>query len=176
MCAYGGSPCFAGGTPRKTRADEEYAEDAIADYDLHPKAMLWYQGEAEGFENSAETYLDRFSVFLDSLRASLNQPELPVITFQLNRQFCESDLALDRQWGIVRQAQRDAMYQLKKCLHVAAQDVAMFDFIHNGAGGNLTLGERAAKCALSNLYGKQRDWKAPEVTSTNCAGHAGTAL
>jgi hypothetical protein len=40
----------------------------------------------------------------------------------------------------------------------------MFDFIHNAASGNLVLGERAAKCALNTLYGKQRDWKAPEVT------------
>ena len=33
----------------------------LADYDLHPKGILWYQGEAEGYENGAETYLDRFS-------------------------------------------------------------------------------------------------------------------
>ncbi|MEN6637169.1 MAG: sialate O-acetylesterase [Clostridiaceae bacterium] len=163
MSAYGGSP-LRWWNPAENGALTTNMLEQLSDYDLHPKAMLWYQGEAEGFENSAETYLARFSSFVDSVRASLHQPELPVITFQLNRQFCECDLALDRQWGIVRQAQRDAMHQLKNVYTLATQDVAMYDFIHNGAGGNLTLGERAAKCALATLYGKQRDWKAPEVT------------
>ncbi len=163
MCAYGGSPLRWWNLAENGALTRNMLE-MLADYDLHPKAMLWYQGEAEGFENSAETYLERFSAFLDSVRTALEQPELPVITFQLNRQFCECDLALDRQWGIVRQAQRDAMYRLKNVWTLATQDVAMFDFIHNGASGNLTLGERAAKCALANLYGRPRDWKAPEVT------------
>ncbi len=162
MCAYGGSP-LRWWNPAENGSLTKNMLEMLADYDLHPKAMLWYQGEAEGFENSAETYFDRFSAFLSSVRASLNQPELPVITFQLNRQFCECDLALDRQWGIVRQAQRDAMYKLKNVWTLPTQDVAMYDFIHIGASGNLVLGERAAKCALSNLYGILRDWKAPEV-------------
>ncbi len=163
MCAYGGSP-LRWWNPAENGALTKNMLEMLADYDLHPKAMLWYQGEAEGFENSAETYFDRFSAFLDSVRRSLNQPDLPVITFQLNRQFCECGLELDRQWGIVRQAQADAMHRLKNVWTLVTQDVAMFDFIHNAASGNLVLGERAAKCALTNLYGKQRDWKAPEVT------------
>ena len=163
MCAYGGSP-LRWWNPAENGALTKNMLEMLADYDLHPKAMLWYQGEAEGFENSAETYFDRFSAFVASVRSALGQPELPVITFQLNRQFCECGLELDRQWGIVRQAQADAMHRLKNVWTLATQDVAMFDFIHNGASGNLVLGERAAKCALANLYGKQRDWKAPEVT------------
>lgn len=163
MCAYGGSP-LRWWNPAENGALTKNMLEMLADYDLHPKAMLWYQGEAEGFENSAETYFDRFSAFLDSVRCSLNQPDLPVITFQLNRQFCECGLELDRQWGIVRQAQADAMHRLKNVWTLVTQDVAMFDFIHNAASGNLVLGERAAKCALNTLYGKQRDWKAPEVT------------
>lgn len=162
MCAYGGSP-LRWWNPAENGALTRNMLEMLGEYDLHPKAMLWYQGEAEGFENSADTYFDRFSAFLSSIRVSLGQPELPVITFQLNRQFCECDLALDRQWGIVRQAQRDAMYRLKNVWTLPTQDVSMFDFIHNGASGNLVLGERAAKCVLTNLYGKPRDWKAPEV-------------
>jgi hypothetical protein len=162
MCAYGGSP-LRWWNPAENGALTKNMLEMLADYDLHPKAMLWYQGEAEGFENSAETYFERFSSFLSSVRASLNQPELPVITFQLNRQYCPCDLALDRQWGMVRQAQVDAMHRLKNVWTLPAEDVSMYDFIHNSAGGNLVLGERAAKCALSNLYGRPRDWRAPEA-------------
>jgi len=162
MCGYGGSP-LRWWNPAENGALTRNMLEMLADYGLHPKAMLWYQGEAEGFEQSAETYLARFSAFVDSVRTALHQPDLPFITFQINRQFCPCDLALDRQWGVVRQAQRDAMYRLKNVWTLPTQDVAMYDFIHNGAGGNLVLGERAAKCALANLYGKQRDWKAPEA-------------
>jgi hypothetical protein len=64
---------------------------------------------------------------------------------------------------MVRQAQVDAMHRLKNVWTLPAEDVSMYDFIHNSAGGNLVLGERAAKCALSNLYGRPRDWRAPEA-------------
>ena len=162
ICAYGGSP-LRWWNPEENGALTKNMLEMLGQYDLHPKAMLWYQGEAEGFEHSAETYFDRFAAFLAAVRSALKQPDLPVITFQLNRQFSECALQLHRQWGTVRQAQRDAMYRLKDVWTLASQDVEMFDFIHNAASGNLVLGERAAKCALSNLYGKQRDWKAPEV-------------
>lgn len=162
MCAYGGSP-LRWWNPGENGSLTKNMLEMLADYDLHPKAMLWYQGEAEGFENSAETYFARFASFLSSVRASLGQPELPVITFQLNRQYCPCDLTLDRQWGLVRQAQADAMHRLKNVWTLPAMDVSMYDFIHNSAGGNLVLGERAAKCALDVLYGKPRDWRAPEA-------------
>ena len=35
--------------------------EMLADYDIHPRAVLWYQGEAEGYEDSAQTYLERFA-------------------------------------------------------------------------------------------------------------------
>lgn len=162
MSAYGGAP-LRWWNPEENGALTKNMLEQLEEYDLHPKAMLWYQGEAEGFENSAETYFDRFTAFVNSVRASLDQPELPVITFQINRQYPECDLALDRQWGIVRQAQRDAMYRMKNVWTLPSQDVAMYDFTHNAASGNLVIGERAAKCALANLYGRVRDWKAPEA-------------
>lgn len=59
--------------------------EMLADYDIHPKAVLWYQGEAEGYEDSAQTYLERFAAFVRHTRAALGQPELPFLTVQLNR-------------------------------------------------------------------------------------------
>ncbi len=163
MCAYGGAP-LRWWNKAENGALTDNMMDMLSEYDLHPKAMLWYQGEAEGFELSAETYEARFAAFVADVRARLSQPELPFITFQINRQYPPCDLTLDRQWGVVRQAQRDAMVRQKNVYTLPTTDVAMYDFIHNAASANLVLGERAVKCALDTLYGKMRDWRAPEAS------------
>ena len=57
MSAYGGAP-LRWWNPEENGALTKNMLEQLNEYDLHPKAMLWYQGEAEGFENSAETYFD----------------------------------------------------------------------------------------------------------------------
>ena len=139
-------------------------ESAIEPLEQFPvKGVLWYQGEAEGYENAAETYLARFTQFVGALRRDLNQPELPVITVQLNRCMTPCDTALDRQWGMVRQAQVAAARSIPGVYVLPSSDVALYDFIHNSAQGNLVIGERCARCALAELYGKPLMWQAPEV-------------
>lgn len=79
---------------------------------LVPRAVLWVQGEAEGYENSAESYLARFGAFVRHTREALGQPNLPFLTVQINRCVEGPSEALDRQWGMVREAQRQARYAL----------------------------------------------------------------
>ena len=98
MSAYGGAP-LRWWNPEENGALYYNMLEQLADYELHPKAVLWYQGEAEGYETAAGTYLARFTQFVGALRRDLNQPELPVITVQLNRCMTPCDTALDRQWG-----------------------------------------------------------------------------
>ena len=74
---------------------------------------------------------------------------------------CDTDL--DRQWGMVRQAQREAARRLENVWVVPAIDLPLYDFIHNSSQGNLVLGERMARCALAEIYGKKLEWRAPEV-------------
>ena len=62
--------------------------EMLADYDIHPRAVLWYQGEAEGYEDSAQTYLERFAAFVRHTRAALGQPELPFLTCLLYTSRC----------------------------------------------------------------------------------------
>ena len=52
---------------------------------LVPRAVLWVQGEAEGYENSAESYLARFGTFVRHTREALGRPNLPFLTVQINR-------------------------------------------------------------------------------------------
>lgn len=162
MSAYGGAP-LRWWNPEENGSLYRNMLEQLSAYALHPKAVLWYQGEAEGYENAAETYLSRFSQFVHALRRDLEQPELPFITVQLNRCMTPCDTALDRQWGLVRQAQVDAARTIPGVYILPSSDVALYDFIHNSAQGNLVIAERCARCALAELYGKQLMWQAPEV-------------
>ena len=162
MSAYGGAP-LRWWNPEENGSLYRNMLEQLADYDLHPKAVLWYQGEAEGYENAADTYLLRFGQFVNALRRDLKQSTLPVITVQLNRCMTPCDTALDRQWGIVRQAQVEAARSMDGVYVLPSSDVALYDFIHNSAQGNLVIGERCARCALAAIYGKPLVWQAPEV-------------
>lgn len=163
MSAYGGAP-LRWWNPEENGALLENMLDQLADFEIHPKAMLWYQGEAEGYENVAETYQQRFTAFTKAVRERLSQPQLPIITVQLNRCMNPSNEELDRQWGIVRQAQVDCAESLEQVYVVPSTDVALYDFIHNSAHGNLVIGERCARCALAELYGKNLEWRAPALS------------
>ena len=162
MSAYGGAP-LRWWNPEENGSLYRNMLEQLSDYGLHPRGLLWYQGEAEGYENTAGTYLDRFAAFVGHLRRDLGQPDLPVATVQLNRCMNPCEEALDRQWGMVRQAQRDAARRLDRVWVVPSIDVALYDFIHNSAQGNLVIGERVARCLLAGEYGRDLEWRAPEA-------------
>ncbi len=160
-CAYGGAP-LRWWNPEENGALFQNMRELLRDAGVEKlRGMLWYQGEAEGYEESAGSYAARFAAFVRAVRSEWGE-KLPFITVQLNRCVNEATEALDRQWGLVREAQRQAMYQLENLATLPAGDIALYDFIHNSAEGNLVLGERCAKAALDLCYGLKSDWRAPE--------------
>ncbi|MEG1752284.1 MAG: sialate O-acetylesterase [Christensenella sp.] len=159
-CAYGGAP-LRWWNPEENGALFTNMLEMLNDYNIKPKAVLWIQGEAEGYENSANTYLERFTAFVNATREKLSA-ELPFITAQINRCTNSSNEELDRSWGIVREAQRKAMYTIKSLATVPTNDLNLYDFIHNSSEANLVVGERCARAALAIVYGKDIDWQAPE--------------
>lgn len=164
-CAYGGAP-LRWWNPAENGALFRNMLDMLADYDLHPKAILWYQGEAEGYENSADTYLSRFHQLVDATRKALGEPDLPFVTCQLNRVMDTCDEHMDRQWAMVREAQRCAAHEIPGVTVVPTTDLAMYDFIHVAAQENLVIAERCARAVLNTIYGKKHfDYLAPEPES-----------
>lgn len=98
-CAYGGAP-LRWWNPEENGALLRNMLDMLDG--LVPRAILWVQGEAEGYENSAESYLARFGAFVRHTREALGQPNLPFLTVQINRCVEGPSEVLDRQWGMVR--------------------------------------------------------------------------
>lgn len=135
------------------------------------KGILWYQGESDCDLKLAGTYGERFEAAVKAWRAALKQPNLAVLTVQLNRVYLPLENAepisgpQNRGWSIVREAQRQAARTLSNVGVVPALDLPLSDLIHTSPAGNMILGERMAQAALGMVYGRAIPFTAPDVRS-----------
>ncbi|MFC5401234.1 sialate O-acetylesterase [Cohnella soli] len=135
------------------------------------KGILWYQGESDAAWywyndcNSSEpdTYLDRFNQLVVQCRNDLGQDDLPFLTVQLNRTSFTGYPEENRSWGTVREMQRRAAREIERVYVTSSLDCALSDQIHNGTYGNRIIGERLAKMALAEVYGKPFRYQAPDL-------------
>ncbi len=168
-CAYGGSP-LRWWNPDENGALFNNMINMLKENNISPKGILWYQGEADAFESTTDTYLERFRNFVMYTRKVLNNQKLPLITVQLNRCTMPSNENMDRQWGMLREAQRRAAHEIPEVYVIPSTDLALYDFIHNSSESNLVIGERSAKSVLSILYSREYNWKAPEAVNPTKLG------
>lgn len=129
------------------------------------KGILWYQGCSDAATDICETYLQRFGNMLECTRRDLKIPDLPFLTVQLNRCLGLTSEEENHCWGIVREAQRQAVEKIPYVYIVPALDCGLSDTIHNSSSANLLLGERLARVALSEIYGRRTRYKAPNLKS-----------
>lgn len=115
------------------------------------KGILWYQGCTDACLKLGDTYLERFCRMVELWREQIGQ--IPMITVQLNR-WADRKEDMNRHWGMVKDAQRQAAKLLKNVYVVPSHDIPMSDGGHNCAGANVILGERMALAALAGIYGK----------------------
>jgi len=133
------------------------------------KGVLWYQGCTEAISKNCTTYFDRFKNVMSSLRNDLNMPELPFLTVQLNRHTDEKEISDDKEWGIVREAQRLAA-KLPMVFIIPSTDSTLSDGIHNSARANMVIGERLARMALYGIYHKLNSYGAPNIIQAKKEG------
>lgn len=135
----------------------EYPPGALA-------GCVWFQGNADcRREGAANNYEAHFASFVDTLRRELDSPLLPLVVCQLNRVIGVAKQGESRLWGLVREAQRAAGYNLVRVAVIPTLDSGLSDGIHNSSQGNVMIGERAARAALGLAYGKTQPWRAPDV-------------
>lgn len=126
------------------------------------RGMVWCQGETDAEPGRAETYLERFLESLDGWREALGR-ELPVLTVQTGRYRSQNPGEEDREWSLIREAQRRAAHLRPGVTVVPALDLALDDTIHFATSGNLDLAGRLARCALGAVYGRRVEYRAPEL-------------
>lgn len=113
--------------------------------------MIWYQGCNEtGDEAESRGYLGKFTQTVSLWRETLGN--IPVITCQLNRHAWK-DGGSDRNWGLVREAQRQAALAIGGVSVVPTLDLGTSDGIHNSSASCIVIGERLAKEMLRTAYG-----------------------
>lgn len=135
------------------------------------KGILWYQGCSDtDHREDAEAYLGRFTSLVTRLRRDLNDPGLPFLTVQLNKFGCSSANERYTNWGLLKEAQRQAARTLDGVYVVPSHDVTLSDFAHNSAAGAQTVGQRLAWKALDKLYGKHYYSDAPDLDTAVIAG------
>ncbi len=115
------------------------------------RGMIWFQGCSEALDDLADTYLNHFTHIVTQFRADYG--DFPILTVQLNRHVKESE-KLDRNYGIVRNAQRLAALTIPDVYVIPSLDLPVSDGIHDSSSANVTIGERLANLALAEIYHK----------------------
>ena len=124
-------------------------------------AILWYQGCSEtGDAEEANTYPDKFRQTVGLWRERFG--DVPIVVCQINRHAWKG-ADNDRNWGIVREALRQAGLQIPQVYVVPTLDMHTSDGIHNASGACVVIGERMASVLLHGHYG-QAGSTAPTVT------------
>lgn len=133
------------------------------------KGILWYQGESDAGPGLAERYGARFQSAVHAWRTALDQPDLPILTVQLNRYYQPPDTLpanfeeMARAWSLIQEVQRQLARTMSHVAVVATLDLPLSDNIHIGPAGNLLLGERLARAALGMVYGQPIEYQAPDL-------------
>lgn len=113
--------------------------------------MVWYQGCNETTEREeAETYLEKFKETVTLWREKFGH--FPIATCQINRHAWKEE-DRERNWGLVREAQRQAGIQIEDVYVVPTMDLPTCDGIHNTSASCITVGERLAGAMLKGHYG-----------------------
>ena len=171
-------PTALGGSPLSAWNPAQASPAVLFDTMVHTAALcggqvkgaLWYQGESDtNSDAEATTYAARFADAVAAWRKALGNPALPVLTVQLNRVYCCNTEPGNRNWTIVRDAQRRAAREIPGVAVVSIFDAPLSDGIHISPAGNMIIGERLARAALGMVHGKAVDWQCPDVVSARAS-------
>ena len=113
------------------------------------KGVIWYQGESNAYsEEDAENYRSQFAGLINDWRAQWNNPKMPFYWVQLANFISGSE-----KWAFLREAQT-ATLALKNTGQAITIDIGDPNDIH--PRDKKTVGERLARIALNQAYGKSK--------------------
>jgi sialate O-acetylesterase len=112
---------------------------------LSIRGVIWYQGEANSAPQTAPMYRKLFPAMIQDWRARWNRPDLPFLFVQLS---AYGGGPLDA-WGVLRDAQRRALYLVNTGMAVTI-DIGSEHSVH--PGNKQSVGERLALLARQIVY------------------------
>ena len=126
------------------------------------KGCLWYQGESDAFDQSAEQYRQKMREFVAVLRADLGDPELPLVYVQIGRCYV-GDPAQAGWWDRVQddQLRLEQEGELGRAAMVPAIDGGLTDAVHLDSRAQRRLGRRMAVAARRLAFGREDETCGP---------------
>ncbi len=129
------------------------------------KGVIWYQGE--GNASRAWQYRKAFPLLIEDWRARWNQPDLPFYFCQLANNGQKKSEPEDDNWAELRDAQTSAL-KLPHTGQAVLIDIGEAEAIH--PINKKDAGERLAKVALADAYGKKIPFSSPVFESSAVEG------
>ncbi len=154
-CAHGGTSMEQWNPAKKQEAGNSLYGSFLRQIQLaggKVKGVLWYQGESDALGGDAwKVYHRVFADFIASVRADLNQPDLPFYYVQIGRFIKDGD---PKRWNAVQEVQRHLPERVANTGVVSVIDLELDDSIHVGTHGLKRAGARLARIAERELFGQ----------------------
>ncbi|MGC8639002.1 MAG: sialate O-acetylesterase [Isosphaeraceae bacterium] len=115
------------------------------------KGVLWYQGESDANPEAAKKYGKVFTDFIASVRADLGESDLPFYFVQIGRFVSGGD---PKPWNTVQEVQRKLPDCVPNTAVISVIDLELDDAIHVGTQGQKRAGQRLARIAERELFGR----------------------
>ena len=115
------------------------------------KGTFWYQGESQTSLEGCESFVSDMQILLAAMRKDFNQPDLPFVQVQINKNRgarIESDVL----WTTIREQQRTLEKKITNLATVCSVDCELDDLVHLSSESQEKIGKRAAE-AMSILVG-----------------------
>ncbi|QEG36266.1 sialate O-acetylesterase [Bythopirellula goksoeyrii] len=125
------------------------------------QGVIWYQGESN--VDRAHQYRDLFPLMITNWRDEWNQGDFPFYWVQLANYLDEQPEPGESAWAELREAQTLTMSKLSNTGEAVIIDVGEGKDIH--PRNKLTVGQRLARWALANQYGKDIAYHSPSYNS-----------
>lgn len=113
------------------------------------KGVLWYQGESNATYTADSTAMDaalnkkKLQLLIKSWRSFFNAPDMPFLLVQLP--------SIKRDWALYREVQMEVSKESTHVSLIVTTDLGHSADVH--PRNKKTVGERAAKAALADVYG-----------------------
>lgn len=140
------------------------------------KGLLWYQGESDANPNDVPLFVERFTRFVERVRADFNAPALPFYYVQIGRFVVAMPQEGELAWNQLQDMQRLLAEQIPNTAVVASVDLELDDLIHIGTQGLKRLGKRLANIALRELFGRSDIQRGPRLVGASVDNPEGTRI
>jgi type 1 glutamine amidotransferase len=153
-CAHGGTSMAQWSPAQKEKGGASLYGSMLRQVKLaggKVRGVLWYQGESDANGEASKVYAKVFHDFIAAVRADLGQADLPFYYVQIGRFIAGAD---PKGWNAVQDAERVLAERIPNTAVISVIDLELDDGIHVGTQGLKRAGQRLARIAERELFGR----------------------